>query len=348
MNLARDAALAGEVRPLDGARILVVDDNQPVRFVVRRYLERAAATCVEAEDGNQALAVLATEAFDLVVLDIDMPGLNGIDTCLQLRANPTTARLPVVFLTGRDDEMRHVQALQAGGDDFITKPFTAPVLIARIANLVARHRAERENTRLVELLRRYVSVPLRAGEAGRQAVERVDATVLFSDLRGFTATSMHESAEHVFSAISDVLAEQTRIVTKWHGYVDKFSGDGMLAIFEGADSAHDACRAAMDIVSWARAFAGISFWQPPPIGFGIHKGEFLRGDLGGENQLEFTVIGAPVNIAARLCGVARALEIVVSEDIARRVEGRVRLSSPRLVPLKGLSEAASLHTVLVP
>jgi class 3 adenylate cyclase len=240
-------------------------------------------------------------------------------------------------------------ALRAGGDDFVAKPFAAPVLIARIVNLLERARAERENRRLIELLRRYVSVPLREAATGDgpRPVEHVTGTILFSDLRGFTATTEQQTADHVFRAISDVLAEQTQIVLQHRGYVDKFSGDGMLAVFEGPDCAHDACTAATDIVRWVRGYAGIAFWQPPPLGLGIHHGEFLRGDLGGEKQLEFTVIGGTVNVAARLCGAAKALEIVVSDEVAERLAGRLQVGETRHVPLKGLPEAARVHLLVV-
>jgi adenylate cyclase len=334
-------------RAIDGARILVVDDNHPVRYVVRRYLQRCKATIVEAENGKEAVELALQEHPDLILMDVDMPVMDGMAACRILRADPATRSIPVIFLTGRDDDERHMEALLAGGDDFIAKPFTAPILLARIANMVQRHRAEQEVKRLLELVHRYVSKPVREA-TGTREVEQVEATILFSDLRGFTATSMHEDPQRVFRAISDVLANQTNAVLAEGGYVDKFSGDGMLAVFEGEDCAAAACRAATEIVRWARHFEGISFWQPPPIGLGIHHGIFLRGDLGGDQQREYTVIGGTVNIAARLCGVAQALEVIVSDVVAARVGDRYEFEPARLVNLKGLAEDARIYPLCTP
>lgn len=348
---ARAAAVpAGPHDAISGARILVVDDNHPVRYVVRRYLQRCQAQILEAENGEQAIEMARAERPDLILMDVDMPVMDGMAACRVLRGDPATATIPIVFLTGRDDDVRHVEALLAGGDDFIAKPFTAPILLARIANMVKRHRAEREVQRLLTILKRYVSKPVRdrrdPGLSQPGAVEHVEATILFSDLRGFTATSLHEEPERVFSAISAVLGAQTDAVLRQGGYVDKFSGDGLLAVFEGPDSAAAACRTATEIVHWAKQFEGISFWNPPPIGFGIHYGAFLRGNLGGEQQLEYTVIGSTVNIAARLCGVAAALEVIVSDDVVQRAGAEFAFLPPRLVNLKGMPAEAKIYPLL--
>ena len=121
----------------------------------------------------------------------------------------------------------------------------------------------------------------------------------------------------------------------------------MLAVFEGPDSPSHACRAARDIVQWARHFEGISFWNPPPIGIGIHHGTFLRGNLGGEAQREFAVIGGTVNIAARLCGVAKALEVIVSDEVRRQCAADLSLGPVECVNLKGLSEEARIARLVV-
>ena len=100
-------------------------------------------------------------------------------------------------------------------------------------------------------------------------------------------------------------------------------------------------------MAWARHYEGISFWNPPPIGLGIHHGDFLRGDLGGEKQREYTVIGGTVNIAARLCGAANALEVIVSQTIADLVAAEFQCGEPRFVNLKGLSEAAKIFPLIL-
>ncbi len=342
MSLDQNPDLLARYTELQGARILVVDDNQSIRVVVRRYLQKCGVLITEAANGQEAIEIALREDPELILMDVDMPILDGLSACRQLRMHETTRFTPLIFLTGRDDEERHIQALSVGGDDFMAKPFTPPVLVARIANLVHRHRSEKEVQRLLKLVRQYVSQPVREGRTSG-GIETVEATILFSDLRGFTATSLHEDPTMVFRAISAVLAKQTEMVVRHGGYVDKFSGDGMLAVFEGGNNAAEACLAAQEIVQWASTFEGISFWNPPPIGIGIHHGTFLRGDLGGEAQREYTVIGGTVNIAARLCGVAKALEVIISDAVRERFVGDLRCSEAELVNLKGLSDQARIY-----
>lgn len=330
-----------------GARILVVDDQPAIRYVVRKCLAAHDVQVIEAENGAEALRQLANHAPDLVLMDIDMPVMNGLEACRQLRAHPTLGQTPLVFLAASDDDERQAGALMAGADDFVAKPFTADILLARVATQLRRRRTELEAQRLHAMVRRYVPLPVRDG-APRQGVERVTATVVFSDLRGFTATSVVQAPEQVFAAISDVLAAQTEAVVRHGGYVDKFSGDGLLAVFDGVGSELAACRAAIDIVVWARTFEGISFWQPPPIGLGIHTGPLLRGDLGGEVMREYTVLGTTVNVAARLCGVAQALEVIVSPEVAAQVAGELTVGTPRAVALKGLSANAAVFPLTTP
>jgi adenylate cyclase len=344
-SLDHNSDLLARYAELQGARILVVDDNQSIRVVVRRYLQKCGVQIVEAANGEEAVAIALRDQPELILMDVDMPIMDGLTACRILRSHASTRFTPLIFLTGRDDEERHIEALSVGGDDFMPKPFTPPVLVARIANLVHRHRAEREVERLLRLVRQYVSQPVREGKASGE-IETVEATILFSDLRGFTATSLHEDPTMVFRAISAVLAKQTEMVVRHGGYVDKFSGDGMLAVFEGPDNAAEACRAAREIVRWAARFEGISFWQPPPIGIGIHHGIFMRGDLGGETQREYTVIGGTVNIAARLCGVAKALEVVVSDAVRERFGDDLRCGAPEFVSLKGLDAQARIYRLV--
>jgi DNA-binding response OmpR family regulator len=326
--------------------LLLVDDSSELRAGVRRQLQVLGARVVEAEDGAEMLDAVRKQHIDAVLLDIDMPIMDGLRACRLLRADPALMRTPVLFLTGRGESHSEVDGLMAGGDDFVTKPFASEVLVARIYNLVRRRRAELEVERLLGMLQQYVPRPVRERRVA-QPVEEIVGTILFSDMRGFTAKSLNESPAGMFEAISTVLAHQTSFIAARGGYVDKFSGDGLLAVFEGENSTRAAFETASDIVRWARTFDGISFWQPPPIGVGVHHGRFLRGDLGSAEQMEFTVIGSTVNIAARLCGSAGALEVVASDEAVRQVGASLRFATPRIANLKGLPPGSRLHPLVV-
>lgn len=317
---------------LAGAKVLIVDDDDAVRRSMARMLEYVQVMVLEAPSGVLGVTRALADKPDVVLLDVDMPDIDGIDACRRLRAAEVDDRVPVLFLTGARG--REVEALRAGGEDFLQKPVDPTVLLARLVGVVARRRVEPENVALLRLLQRHVPTPMRDG---RVTCETIDAAILFSDLRGFTATSFDHAPEAMFAAISDILGHQAACIADAGGYVDHLTGDGLLAVFEGADEAARACRAAVAILSWAAGYTGVAFWQPPPIGLGIHWGTVHRGDLGGGARREYTVIGGAVNLAARLCGVAGPMEAIATREVIARASGQ-RIGEHRLVDLKGVAD----------
>lgn len=271
---------------------------------------------------------------DAILLDLGLPDVDGTEVLNLLRGAKTTAGIPVLILTGRADPAVHATALEAGADDFIGKPADPRVLVARLANLVGRARAEKSNRRLLQQLSRYVSQPVRRQGIVPRATERLDATILVSDLRGFTATSFTTDPDAMFQAVSTVLAGQAEIVQHYGGYVDKFSGDGMLAVFGDTAGAQQACSASRAILKWARDSDVVPLWKPIPIGLGVHSGAVLRGDLGSDNRRDHTVLGPAVNIAARLCAVAGPVEAIVSEDVVKAVQS----ANPEHYAFSGIDE----------
>ena len=175
--------------------------------------------------------------------------------------------------------------------------------------------------------------------------EQIEAAILFSDMRGFTATSYDNKNEEVFDAINVAMEFQSQIVQQFNGYVDGFSGDGMLAVFDQVNCALDACRAARMIIEKSRQ-TSLRIWDPLPIGIGLNYGTVIRGDLGSKNRRAHTVIGNAVNISARLCGVAKGREAIASLDIVERVKQEFEFTEPQKVNLKGIPTpflAYSLH-----
>jgi class 3 adenylate cyclase len=244
-----------------------------------------------------------------------LPDGSGLDVCRSLRADPRTERIPVAMFTAQSSPGIQLEALEAGADDFVPKPFTGSVLRARLANLVGRYRQRLLNEELLVELSRFLPDPIRADGSLDRGPRRVHATILFSDLRGFTAKSFDHELEDFFEGMNHVLAEQADIVRKNGGYVDKFGGDSMLAVFPDADGAEQACDSATEILRWAESDHGISLWPDLPIAIGVHCGDVMQGNLGTQQRREFTVLGPNVNIASRLCGIAGKLEVMISEDV---------------------------------
>lgn len=302
---------------LQGARVLVIEDNEQMQRFVERTLGPYDVKTVAVDEGLDGFDQARRMTPDAILLDLGLPDVDGIEVLGLIRGSKRTAGIPVLILTGRSDPSVHAAALEAGADDFIGKPADPRVLVARLANLVGRARAERSNRRLLQQLSRYVSQPARRQGIVPRATERLDATILVSDLRGFTATSFSTDPDAMFQAVSTVLAGQAEIVRHYGGYVDKFSGDGMLAVFGDTAGPHQACAASRAILKWARDSDVVPLWNPIPIGLGIHSGAVLRGDLGSDDRRDHTVLGPAVNIAARLCAVAGPVEAIVSEDVVR-------------------------------
>ena len=300
--------------------VLIVEDNQQVQRFLARTLKEFDVKSVGVESGIDGLHEARRMQPDAILLDLGLPDMDGIAVLEQLRATESTRVIPVLILTGSTTPDIHARALECGADDFIAKPADPRVLVARLANLVGRARAERANRRLVQQLSRYVSQPARRQDIAPRKMERLDATILVSDLRGFTATSFATDPDAMFQAVSTVLAEQAEIIRHFGGYVDKFSGDGMLAVFGDAAGPHQACAASRAILRWAREGEVVSLWQPVPIGLGVHSGAVLRGELGSDERRDHTVLGPAVNVAARLCAMAGPVEAIISEEVVRQVQ----------------------------
>lgn len=339
----------GSPHPLSGAVVLVMDDTRAVRVAAARLLQGLGAVVIEASSVSEGLALARAERPDALLLDLDLPDGDGLDVCKGIRAASDRAlsRAPVVVLTGSDPLVHHVRALEAGADDFIEKPFAPRILAARLGNLVRRARAERDAAALAAELERYVSSAVIEQIREHRAAERVQATILFSDLRGFTAASFAADLEPLFKAVSIVLRRQVEHIQEQGGYVDKFAGDGLLAVFTGEDGPERACAAAADIIRWARVTREVPIWSPPPLGLGLHVGSVLRGDLGTDHRREHTVLGPTVNLAARLCGHAGPLEVLASADAVAAVGASARFEVAGRVSLKGLPEPVAIHRLVV-
>ncbi len=320
------------------------------RFV-ERTLQPYDVKVTAADEGLDGFELARKLRPDAILLDLGLPDVDGTEVLSLLRGSKVTMGIPVLILTGRADPAVHAKALSAGADDFIGKPADPRVLTARLANLVGRARAERSNRRLLQQLSRYVSQPARREGILPRHTERLEATILVSDLRGFTATSFATDPDAMFSAVSTVLAGQAEIVRHYGGYVDKFSGDGMLAVFGDVAGPQQACSASRAILRWAKTTDVVPLWQPVPIGLGVHSGAVLRGELGSAERRDHTVLGPAVNIAARLCAVAGPVEAIVSEDVVRAVQtagnSRYRFGSLDELKLKGLPGPLAARRLVV-
>lgn len=303
--------------------ILIVDDQAVTRELLGRVLAELGYRTVAADSGEAAVALASRQAIDGVVLDLKMPGMGGFETCRQLRADPRHRVTPIIAVTALDDSDALAQAFSAGCDDFITKPVTPLVLDARLRSHLQRAHLYRELEQVRRNLNRYLS-PRTQRMAERYAErgdppppERVQVCVLFTDIRGFTQLSQSIDPEVLFGLLSKQLAAQVDLVYQYGGYVDKYAGDGVMAVFEGEGMATRSARCALDIVY--HAAAGDPAHKLFAVGCGLHQGPAVIGNIGSPEHLDYSVIGESVNLAARLCGQAEPMSVVVSEALRNAV-----------------------------
>lgn len=332
-------------RPL----ILVVDGHRFSRAVIVRILTAARYRVREAADAAEALDWLDTHTPDAFVLDADLPGMDGIELCWRLREDARFRSTPILVATVNEDRYLLRAAFTAGCDDFLVKPLEPLVVIARIGGLLKKAEYYRELEAIRAELARYVSPRIRtlverqvsAGDAAEPA--EAEVCILFSDIRGFTAMSRCIEPSRLFATLSSHLGAQVDCVYNHQGYVDKFGGDGLMAVFDGNTMATDACRCALEMI--ARVTDDPSTGAPVPTAIGIHAGPVMIGNIGTGDHVDHTAIGENVNIAARLCGQAGSGDVIVSEMVRQRVGARADLAfgEPLVATIRGLSEPMTLY-----
>jgi adenylate cyclase len=362
------------------ASILIVDDlPQNVRLLEAILAPRGYRVSA-AHSGREALAMVADEAIDLVLLDILMPEMDGYEVCRALRAEPETSFLPVVMITA-SGEQEKVAAIEAGADDFIAKPFDQAELLARVKSLVRIKRyhdtIERQAAELAawnrELeqrvaeqvealermarLRRFLSpqlaeLVLSSGDDSFLNSHRREITVVFCDLRGFTSFAETVEPEDVMAVLGEYHAALGDIVYRFDGTLERFIGDGLMVIFNDplpcTDAPERAVRMALAMrgrvaelgEGWSRHGYDLDF------GVGIAQGHATLGRIGFEGRADYTAIGSVTNLAARLCAEAGGRQILVSQRVFAAIEDIVVADSVGELALRGFARPARAYNVV--
>jgi class 3 adenylate cyclase len=355
-------------------RILVVDDTpQNVRLLADLLGVKGYAVST-ASSGREALARVAAEPPDLILLDVVMPEMSGYEVCRTLRENPATALLPVVLVTALDPGPERIKGLEAGADDFLTKPIHQAELLARVRSLLRIKRYQDQlaelNRTLEERVRDQVAQLERLGRLKRffsphlaelivtgdaddpLRSHRREVTVVFLDLRGFTAFAETAEPEEVMTVLREYHAEMGRLVMAHEGTLERFAGDGMMIFFNDplivADPALRAVRMALEMreraeslkIDWRKRGFELG------LGVGIAQGYATIGAIGFEGRWDYGAIGTVTNVAFRLCGEARAGQILVSQRVCGAVEEHVELEPVGELVLKGFAKPTPAYQVL--
>ncbi len=340
-------------------KIILADDDWLNRDLLETYLTNAGCEVAAFPDGEQALIAIQETLPDLALLDIRMPGKDGLSVCRAVKDNPQTQFIPVIIVTALDSQDEELNAIESGADDFITKPFNSVILLTRVRSLLRLKRLhdelESKNDLLRQAFTRYVDHEvaeiiitdpdryLKLGGETRQI------TVLFADLRDFTRFSAVHPAPEVVDILNLVFNELVEIVFNQKGTFDKFLGDAVMAFYgapiEGDDDAERAIRSAIEMQQcFTQLRSEYSILEPLGLGVGVHSGEAIVGNIGSERVMDYTAIGDNVNISRRLQELARPGEILISEATQQLVSAaKVKHLGTQALP--GRSEPVTIYSL---
>ncbi len=296
--------------PNYSACILIADDNDDVRYQLRRRLKKLGYSNLSiAENGQEAIDKITQNNYDLVLLDILMPGMSGYDVLNHLRDKGLLANLPVIVISALDDLDSTVRCLQIGAEDYLPKPFNATLLEARIRGTLEKKRLRDEVHQQLSVIREVFGryVPDKVVEqivAGRGILRptKTVATILYTDIANFTSIAENKPPEQVVEMLNEYFATVIEPILRFGGTVNQFQGDAMLVTFNvpSPDECHadNAIEAALAIhhVHRHQTFAGVSL----ETRIGINTGEVIAGNVGSGERMNYTVHGDAVNLAARL------------------------------------------------
>jgi len=356
------------------AKILVVDDTPHNVKLLADLLTVKGYVVVTASSGAQALEKVEKEQPDLVLLDVVMPEMSGYEVCRKIRGSRATATLPVVMVTALDPAQERVKGIEAGADDFLSKPISQHELLARVKSLLRikvlhdelgewnrtlEQRVEAQVAQLerLERLKRFFSPQLAemivSGDADDPLKShRREVTVVFLDLRGFTSFAETSEPEEVMGVLREYHAEMGRLILEHEGTLERFTGDGMMIFFNDPVPVPDAparavrmavaMRQRVDelLVRWRKRGYDLDF------GVGVAQGYATIGAIGFEGRLDYGAIGTVTNLAARLCGEAKPGQILISQRVYGAVEDSVDVEELGGLTLRGFSKPVPAFNVL--
>jgi adenylate cyclase len=355
-------------------RILVVDDNAANVDILRARLATHGYEIVTAADGEQALAAVREHLPDLILLDVMMPKLDGIEVCRRLRADASLPFIPIVLVTAKSDSRDVVAALEAGGDEYLTKPVDQAALVARVKSMLrikALHDTVQEWNQTLEQrvaeqlsqlerlgrLKRFFSPQLAELIVGGGAEDplkshRREVVVVFLDLRGFTAFAETTEPEEIMGVLREYHGEMGRVILAHEGTLERFAGDGMMVFFNDPVPVSDpAARAVRMVVEMRARLAELTTkWRKRgfDLGFGagVAQGYATIGAVGFEGRWDYGAIGNVTNLAARLCGEASHGQALISQRVLASVEDLIEVEPVGELQLKGFLKPMAAFNVV--
>jgi len=339
------------------ARLLVVDDNKVNRLLLTRSLEQQGHKVAAAENGRVALEMLRRESFDLVLLDMEMPEMDGFEVLTQLLGDRNLRDLPVIVTSSLEGIENVVRCIELGAEDFLTKPVNPVLLRARLRASLEKKRLRDQQK---ELVRRFATseVAQDLSESGFSlGGKRVRATVMFSDIRGFTSLVESQPPEEVIELLNTYYTLMFDAISGHGGVVNQMVGDGLMAIFGAplplAEHCAAAVQAAREMIEMVELFNHERDTLGKPrirIGIGIATGDMVAGYTGTNERATYTCVGDTVNLAARLeAHTKEARRDILMDGATRLALGEdVPVEPLGAVPIRGKADSVEIFALRTP
>ncbi len=337
-----------------GAHLLIVDDNRVNRLLLARNVELQGHRSSSAENGRIALDMLRKESFDLLLLDIEMPEMDGFEVLEQLKADVKLRDLPVLVTSSLEGLTNIVRCIELGAEDYLSKPINPVLLRARIGASLEKKRL-RDQMR--DMVRRFATAEV-AQDLQQSGFalggKRIHGTVMFADIRGFTSLVESQPPEETHELLNAYYALMFDAIGNHGGVVNQMIGDGLMAIF-GAPlplEDHSACavRAALEMTELIELFNEDRRFSSKPtiaIGVGIATGEMVAGYTGTQSRATYTCIGDTVNLAARLEAHTKTAKRTILIDDATRCALAAGVKCDTLEPVQFKGKAAAVEVFAI-
>ena len=336
--------------------ILIADDNRVNRLLLARGLEHDGHTVVFAEDGREALGLLRKQRFDLLLLDVLMPELDGYEVLAELKEDPHLRDIPVIVTSALDEIDSVVRCLEMGAEDYLTKPVNPVLLTARInASLEKKRLRDQQRELISKFATKEVAEDLLTSGFSLGG-QYVDASALFCDIRSFTTIAEAREPAETIELLNDYYTLMMDAINGEGGIVNQMVGDGLMAIFGAPvpreDHRQAAVLAARQMVELIRLFNAEQAARDKvqiEIGVGIASGRVVAGYTGTHNRATYTCVGDTVNVAARLEAHTKELgrPILIDENTRLGIGDEVAVEAQGELLMKGKTEPTKVYAVLV-
>ena len=362
-------------------RILIVDDEPINVDILQARLAAQGYDIVTASNGPQALAAARSQDPDLVLLDVMMPAMDGLEVCRRLKADISLPFIPVILVTALGDTDDVVAGLDAGADEYLTKPVDQAALVARVRSMLrvkGLHDATREQAKALERWNRTLAQQVEEQVAHLERLGRLkrffspqlaelivsgdaedplrshrrELTVLFLDLRGFTAFAERAEPEEVMEVLREYHAAMGELILSHQATLERFAGDGMMIFFNDPVPVPNPAERALQLALAMRERAGKLHERWRRLGYdlgvaiGMATGYATIGAIGFEGRWDYGAIGTVTNLAARLCAEAGSGQILISHRLSALIPDQLEVAPAGDLALRGFARPVSAFSVI--